>query len=172
MNALTIAPGNFRRLDYIQSFVKLKEELDKHTYLKNRYVVFPNVSDGGASSLLRKGQAGKYIEMPCEGCYVDGGFDKLGEGNKNILAGRAQEYGNRRVAVIQTSDNRNAEHDLLGTSRTWIKWATPTAEALRQACLAQEFENLAVRAYSAGNPHRVALSDKQYFSGSDRPCTQ
>ena len=41
MNALTIAPGNFRRLDYIQSFVKLKEELDKHTYLKNRYVVFP-----------------------------------------------------------------------------------------------------------------------------------
>ncbi|MER9858472.1 MULTISPECIES: TrlF family AAA-like ATPase [unclassified Mesorhizobium] len=137
-NALAIQPGEFKRLDHIQSLVSLKIELDKHSYLKGRYIVFPNVSDGGSASLLRKGQAGKYIEMPCEGAYVDGPFAKLGEGNRNILAGKAQEYGNRRVAAIQTSDNRSAAHDLLGKYPTWIKWATPTAEALRQACLAQE----------------------------------
>ncbi len=138
MNALAIQPGEFKRLDHIQSLVTLKHELDKHTFLKGHYVVFPNVSDGGGSTLLRKGQAGKYVEMPCDGGYVDGSYDKLGKGNKNILTGKTQEHGNRRIAVIQTSDNRNAEHDLLGKHRTWIKWATPTAEALRQACLAQE----------------------------------
>lgn len=137
MNVLTIESGKFRRLDHIQSLVALKNELDKHTYLKGRYIILPNVSDG-QSSLLRKGQAGKYVEMPCDGGYVDGSFDKVGEGNKNILAGKAQEYANRSIAVIQTSDNRSSVHDLLGKHRTWIKWAVPTAEALRQACLAKQ----------------------------------
>jgi chromosome segregation protein len=137
-NALAIPPGQaVARLDHIQSLVKLKEELDKHTYLRERYIIFPNVSEG-QFSLLRKGQAGKYVEMPCVGGYVDGPFQKLGDGNKNILAGKAQEYGHRRIATIQTSDNRNADHDLLGNHRTWIKWAVPTAEALRQACLAED----------------------------------
>lgn len=137
MNVLTIEPGKFKRLDHIQSLVALKKELDKHAYLRGLYIVLPNVSDG-QSSLLRKGQAGKYVEMPCDGGYVDGAFEKLGDGNKNILAGKAQEYGNRSIAVFQTSDNRNSAHDLLGTHRTWIKWAVPTAEALRQACLAKQ----------------------------------
>jgi hypothetical protein len=137
-NALAIPPDqSVGRLDHIQSLVKLKEELDKHTYLKERYIIFPNVSEG-QFSLLRKGQAGKYVEMPCVGGYVDGPFHKLGDGNKNILAGKAQEYGHRRIATVQTSDNRNANHDLLGNHRTWIKWAISTAEALRQACLAEE----------------------------------
>ncbi|MBZ9823210.1 TrlF family AAA-like ATPase [Mesorhizobium sp. CA4] len=137
-NALAIQPGEFKRLEHINSLVLLKRELDKHAYLRGRYVVFPNVSDGGNATLLRSGMAGKYAEMPFEGGYVDGAFDKLGKGNRDILAGKTPEHGYRRIAVIQTSDNRNAEHDLLGRYPTWIKWATPTAEALRQACLAQE----------------------------------
>lgn len=88
--ALAIPPdsgGGVARLDHIQSLVALKVELDKHTYLKGRYTVFPNVSDGGSATLIRKGQAGKYIEMPFAGGYVDGGFAKLGDGNRNILSG-------------------------------------------------------------------------------------
>jgi chromosome segregation protein len=44
----------------------------------------------------------------------------------------------KRVAVIQTSDSRSESFNDLGSHATWIKWAAPTAEALRQACLAQE----------------------------------
>ena len=41
-NALAIPPDqSVGRLDHIQSLVKLKEELDKHTYLKERYIIFP-----------------------------------------------------------------------------------------------------------------------------------
>ena len=127
-----------QRLHHIQSLRQLKEELDKHTYLRDRYIVFPNVGESGDFSLLRKGLAGKYVEMPCVGGYVDGDINKLRQGNRNIIAGKAKEWGNKRIACFQTSDNRCEDHRDLASVSTWIKWATPTAEALRQACLAQE----------------------------------
>lgn len=130
------APVN--RLNHIQSLVDLKAELDKHSFLKGRYIVFPNVGENGEFSLLRKGLAGKYTEMPCVGGYVDGDVTKLGQGNQRIVSGEAKEWGHKRIALFQTSDNRYEDHRDLGKSSTWIKWAAPTAEALRQACLAQE----------------------------------
>jgi len=42
------------------------------------------------------------------------------------------------IPVFQTSDNRKETFEDLGTATTWVKWATPTAEALRQASLAKE----------------------------------
>ena len=122
----------------IQSLRELKQDLDKHTYLRERYIVFPNVGENGQFSLLRKGLAQKYVEMPCVGGYVDGDIGKVGQGNQNIIAGKAKEWGNKRIACFQTSDNRFEDHRDLGQFSTWIKWAVPTAEALRQACLAQE----------------------------------
>jgi AAA domain len=126
------------RVNTIQSLRQLKEKLDEHTYLRDRYIVFPNVGENGQFSLLRTGLAGKYTEMPCVGGYVDGDLNNLGRGNQNILAGKAREWGNKRLACFQTSDNRREDHRDLGRVSTWIKWATPTAEALRQACLAVE----------------------------------
>jgi len=81
---------------------------------------------------------GKYIEMPCVGGYVDGSLSKLKPGRRSILDGADKAWGNKRIACFQTSDNRHEDHRDLGTHTTWVKWATPTAEALRQACLAQE----------------------------------
>lgn len=126
------------RLDHINSLRQLKDEIDKHTFLRDRYIVFPNVTNEGKSSLLRSGFPGKYIEMPWVGGYVDGSVTKLTSGIKNILAGKDKNWGNKRVACFQTSDNRREDHKDLGVHSSWIKWATPTAEALRQACLAQE----------------------------------
>jgi len=126
------------RLAHIQSLSQLKDELDKHTFLRDRYIIFPNVGENGQFSLLRAGQAGKYVGMPCVGGYVDGEFSKVGTGNRNIVAGKAKEWGHKRIAYFQTSDNRHGDHRDLGRVSTWIKWAVPTAEALRQACLAQE----------------------------------
>lgn len=146
LNALAIVPSKcpdpktagIKRLDTITTLETLREELDKHQFLRNRYIILPNLSDSGQHTLLRKGNALKYASMPCVGGYVDGAVHKLGDGNKNIIAGKANEYGNKRVAVFQTSDSRSSNHTELGKHSTWIKWAMPTAEALRQACLAQE----------------------------------
>jgi chromosome segregation protein len=114
-------------------------ELNKEPWLRERYIVLPNVTDGGYQTLLRSKMSHKYREMPCVGGYLDGTVDmKVGEGNRRILDGRNPDYGNKRLALIQTSDSRNNTFADLGKHSTWIKWAVPTAEALRQACLAQE----------------------------------
>ena len=111
--------------------------------------------------------------MPCVGGYIDGPFHKLGDGNKNILTGKAQEYGHRRIATIQRSDNRNADHDLLGNHRTWIKWAIPTAEALRQACLARESTpHLSRRARAAQRARQVAECYEQQLPRPNRSRMQ
>ena len=146
MTALAITPSSegeakvapVRRLNAIQSLNQLKQKLDEHRYLSNRYIVFPNVGEDGQFSLIRKGLAGKYAEMPCVGGYVDGDIGKLKEGTRNIIDGKDKEWGHKRIACFQTSDSRREDHSTLGSSTTWIKWAVPTAEALRQACLAQE----------------------------------
>jgi len=126
------------RLEHINTFHKLHEELDKHNYLKGRYIILPNVSEGGNSTLLRSGHAGHYKAMPCVGGYLDGKIDQLGAGNQTILSGKDIHYGPKPLALFQTSDNRRGDFRDLGTSSTWVKWAEPTAEAIRQACLARE----------------------------------
>ncbi len=122
----------------VSTFRQLKEQLDAHKWLQNRYIVLPNVTGEGKHSLLRSGQAAKYADMPCVGGYVDGDIEGLKEGPRNILAGKDKAWGNKRIACVQTSDARREDHSTLGVHTTWIKWAVPTAEALRQACLAQE----------------------------------
>ena len=126
------------RLEQITTLGELRDELDKHEFLRKRYIILPNVSDGGSDTLLRTGAAPKYRAMPCVGGYLDGSIEQFGQGNHNIISGKAREYGNKRIAVFQTSDSRREDHADLGSVSTWVKWATPTAEALRQACLAQE----------------------------------
>jgi chromosome segregation protein len=126
------------RLENIQSLKALKEKLDEHTWLRDRYIVYPNVTGEGKFSLLRSGMMAKYKEMPFVGGYVDGSLTDLKAGPLSILAGKDKNWGNKRIACIQTSDNRHADHVDLGNHTSWIKWVRPTAEALRQACLAQE----------------------------------
>lgn len=126
------------RLDPITNFEQLYEELDKHEFLRGHHIVLPNVSQGGSDTLLRSGHAGHYKNMPCVGGYLDGDADQLDKGNRNILAGRNIEYGKKPLGLFQTSDNRRSDFRDLGHSTTWVKWAEPTAEALRQACLARQ----------------------------------
>jgi len=127
-----------QQISHIEDFKTLYEVLDRSSWLKGRYVVLPHASDKGLKTLIRKGFHDKYKAMPCVGVYTDGDIKKLGEGNTRILTGADKAWGNKRVAVIQTSDSRSESFAKLGKFPTWIKWATPTAEALRQACLAQE----------------------------------
>jgi len=122
----------------VSGFRDLEEKLNAQKWLRGKFIIFPNVTEKGHKTLLRDGFAKHYQEMPCVGGYVDGNYlEKTSEGKRNILEGRQQNNGYQPIAVIQTSDSRSRSHASLGSSSTYIKWSEPTAEALRQACLAR-----------------------------------
>jgi chromosome segregation protein len=117
-------------------------KLDKNDWLQGRYIILPNVTPSGHKTLLRTSFQAKYRDMVAVGGYLDGSIAELDKqrnaGEKRILAGGDSNWGSKRLALFQTSDARKADFSTLGAHTSWVKWATPTAEALRQACLAQE----------------------------------
>jgi AAA domain len=118
------------------SFKDLYDRLDETSWLKGQYTILPNVTDGGHGTLMRSQFYAKYREMPCVGGYLDGPVSNIGDGNEAAFAGKDKNRGYKRLAVVQTSDARKFEE--IGSNVSWIKWAEPTAEAIRQACLAEE----------------------------------
>jgi chromosome segregation protein len=125
-------------LEHISSLAELHRILNQRDWLHGHYIVLPNVTDKGHKSIMRKGMQSEYKEMPCVGGYLDGSVDKTGTGNSKILAGEDAAWGHKALAVFQTSDARDSMFEDLGKHSTWVKWARPTAEALRQACLGQQ----------------------------------
>lgn len=129
LQALAITPvdesvstlADVEPLEHIDSFSKLQDKLDEHSWLRGKYIVLPNVTDGGHKTILRKGMQAEYKHMPCVGGYVDGAAGSLGEGNRKILAGDDAAWGNKPVAVFQTSDSRSRDFTKLGSSATWVK---------------------------------------------------
>lgn len=126
------------RLEHISSLKDLCNSLDHRDWLRGRYIVLPNVTDNGHGTLMRSGMQSKYKEMPCVGGYLDGSVDAIGTGNAKKFAGEDAAWGGKPLALFQTSDSRNATFETLGAPSTWVKWAAPTAEALRQACLGHQ----------------------------------
>lgn len=122
----------------IGDLTALYEKLNSQQHLNGRFVVLPNINERGYGTMLRSGFANFYKTMPCVGGYCDGPATNFGTGNLAILRGENREYGNKSIAVLQTSDNRRRDHANLGQHVTWVKWSEPTAEAFRQACLAKE----------------------------------
>ena len=121
----------------INDLVHLHEKLDELNYCKGRYVVLPNVGKSGEHTIMRSGFHEHYRKMPCVGGYVDKAISTE-TGYLNKLNGGDVHYGNKSIALISTSDNRYEDGREFGKYSTWIKWAEPTAEAIKQACLAKE----------------------------------
>lgn len=126
------------KLDHIKTLSQLYKELNNRESIRNKFIVLPNITDNGTGTILRSGFDAFYKEMPCVGGYLDGGISKLGTGNTRIVNGKDPKYGPKKLGIFQTSDSRRRDFSYLGRSSTWVKWAVPTAEALRQACLAKE----------------------------------
>lgn len=127
-----------KKLD-IMSFSDLYEALNKLEPLRHRFVAFPHIGGGGYKTLLRKDFEKHYISMPCVGGYIDGPMpvEPRSAGMRSITNGEDKNWGNKPLGVFQTSDSRSQDFSGLGKHVTWVKWAQPTAEALRQACLAR-----------------------------------
>ena len=122
----------------IGSINEIYEKLDGTDRVKGRYIFFPHISEKGHKTLMRQGFNEVYAKMSSVGGYVSGNFKSKGEGYKKIINGEVEAYGFKSVAAIQTSDYRANSTLKQHNIATWIKWREPTAEALRQACLAKE----------------------------------
>ncbi len=86
------APIQRISVDVFGGLRDLYQKLNNHDHLRGRFIVLPNVSDGGNRTLLRSGFADFYKTMPCVGGYLDGPLSKLGTGNQDILRGENREY--------------------------------------------------------------------------------
>ncbi|MDZ4708775.1 MAG: AAA family ATPase, partial [Saprospiraceae bacterium] len=122
--------------EIISNLTHLHKILDELQHCKGRYIVLPNVGTG-EHSILRRGFHEHYRKMPCVGGYVDK-IVPTESGYQNKINGGDVNYGYKSIAVISTSDNRFEDGREFGKHSTWKKWAEPTAEAIRQACLARE----------------------------------
>jgi chromosome segregation protein len=124
--------------DVVPGLPGLYEKLNALKHLKGRFIVLPNVTETGYGTLLRSGFGNFYRTMPCVGGFTGGPVSKFGKGALEIVTGKDRNYGFKSIGIFQTSDNRKRDHTDLGKHTTWVKWSEPTAEALRQACLAKE----------------------------------
>ena len=111
--------------------------LDEIDQLKGRYIVLPNLSQGGNHTVLTDGAHADFKRMPYVGGYLDNGqsHKTLLAKNKKRLSGTDKAWSHREIYPLPTSDCRTADFAALGTNSAWIKLAAPTAEALRQAFL-------------------------------------
>lgn len=114
--------------------------LDQLEGLRGRYIVLPNVSQGGNHTVLTDGKHGDFRRMPYVGGYLDQGqtINTLGTKNRTRLSGQDKTWTTREIYPLPTSDSRSADFSSLGQNNTWIKLAAPTAEAIRQAFLGHQ----------------------------------
>ncbi len=122
----------------INSINDVYSKLDGTDGVEGRYIFLPHIKEKGHQTLMRKGFHEAYSKMPSVGGYVDGRFEGGGIGYLKIINGEVEAYGFKSLAVIQTTDYRGDQKFKDLDIATWIKWKEPTAEALRQACLAKE----------------------------------
>lgn len=131
--------GSTANIDILKyELLDLERRLEEKEWLKNKYIIFPNVTKRGKHSILRQGMRQFYIDMPYIGGYLDGSESELDYGSLKILNGEDVNWGSKSIAYVQTSDSRSKSHENLGNPSSWIKWTHPTTEALRQACLAKK----------------------------------
>jgi len=125
----------------IKDINEVYERLEKIPVLVGKFILFPNVKDGGTSTILRKGFHKQYANGRFVGGYLDGDTynkHKVKQGWCNIVNGVTEAYGKREIGIFQTSDCRNEKFSTLGDAFTWLKFSEPTAEGIRQSCLAKK----------------------------------
>lgn len=106
--------------------------------LRGKHIVLPHASQGGHKDILRKGFHPRFAELEVDGVYNEKPYSALDPVTLKKIYGEISDWGDRRRGVITTGDNRQANFNDLGANPCWIRLGEPTAEALRQAVLADE----------------------------------
>ncbi|HUT60552.1 MAG TPA: AAA family ATPase [Phycisphaerae bacterium] len=147
----------------------LRDKIDEYASerLKGHYIIIPHVTcPSGHKSILTTSTHHKYAKMHCVGGYIE--KDWAEQTRKDVLEGRDRAYGNKALGVFQTSDSRREDFRDLGCRTTWVKMAEPTAEALRQACLARQSRILqTVPVLPTRHIARIEVSGSTFMGGFD-----
>ena len=134
--------------------------------LKGRYIILPHVGDSGYKTILRDGFNCHFAQMPCVGGYIE--QDWSDHQKKYLFNGTDVNYGCKALGIFQTTDSRREDFADLGKRNTWVKFAQPTAEGLRQACLAKGSR---IRQEAPKIPNlfieRVEVSDSKFLGPID-----
>ena len=127
-----------RQLDV--SYPEIALLLNELEDLRGKYIVLPNVSQGGSHTVLTHGEHKDFLSIPYVGGYLDEGqtINTLSQRNQARLSGKDPTWSRRSIYPLPTSDSRSADFSKLGSNNTWVKIAEPTAEAIRQAFLARQ----------------------------------
>ncbi|MBS0473077.1 MAG: AAA family ATPase [Proteobacteria bacterium] len=105
---------------------------------RGKSIVLPHASEGGHKDILRRGFHSRFAELEVDGVYNEKAFAALDDVTRKKIYGETKEWGDRRHGIITTGDNRNADFAKLGVNACWMRLGEPTAEAIRQAVLADE----------------------------------
>jgi chromosome segregation protein len=132
---LSATTGPVQQLDFPYDEIASRLDVEK---LRGRYIVLPNVSQGGQYTVVSQAKHKRFREMPYVGGYLDAGQTLLtcNSTHKKRLSGEDPVWGDRFIYPLPTSDSRNATFGTLGSNNCWIKLSAPTAESVRQAFLA------------------------------------
>ena len=119
------------------AYPDLATEIETLNGISGKYIILPNVSQGGSNTVLRHGDHADFRRSPYVGGYLDQdqSIETLKRRNRTRLSGTDPKWSAREIYPLPTSDSRTANFSTLGTNETWIKLAEPTAEAIRQAFL-------------------------------------
>lgn len=132
-----------------QNYSELGELLDNVVSLRGKYIILPNVSEGGRHTVLTDGGHTDFKKMPYVGGYLDNGqnVSTYGSKNKSRTSGNNPQWSDRKIYPLPTSDCRSSDYASLGSNNTWIKLAEPTTESIRQSFL--------------GHPSRICIASPQ-----------
>lgn len=132
--------GSPRVKQLTYNYADIAGELDTIKGIRGKYIILPNISQGGKHTVLTDGAHADFKRMPYVGGYLDRGqtIENMSSKNRQRISGKDKTWSSRRVYPLPTSDSRESAYTNLGSNNTWIKLAEPTAEAIRQAFLAHE----------------------------------
>ncbi len=113
-------------------------DLYEDDIIRGKHLALPHARDGGHKDILRKGFHPRFAELEVDGVYNEVSYSKLDDITLRKIYGEINDWGDRRRGIITTGDNRKASYEDLGINACWMRLGEPTAEALRQAVLADE----------------------------------
>lgn len=116
----------------------LLNAVSNDSQLSVKSIVLPHASDDGYKTVIRKGFHSRFAELEVDGFYIEKDLAKSNPKKIDLVYGKSKEWGTRRRGIVSTGDNRNSSYSQLAKNPCWIRLGEPTAEAIRQAVLADQ----------------------------------
>jgi chromosome segregation protein len=115
------------------------KSLAEDPILSDNTILLPHGgNDASHKTIFRAGFHTRYANLEVEGVYATGKISDLKSKTLDKIRGKGHAWGPRRRGLLMTSDSRDASFAQLGECECWIRLGEPTAEAIRQALLADE----------------------------------